>query len=312
VLAVFLLCAILASLIATSLGVAYVADAASRRPWRLRPSDVMAGLLGAGVAWLTLAVVEDRVGTFSVLANDPWYVAVLRTLGRINPMLAGFVGAALATSLWRGGYWLIMRDRVPAEPVETPAEPVPSAAQVRLFRRLCVAILPAACALHVWGYVRLARPGGSGPFLAAFAMLLVYWMFAPAGVGSGSNPQPHWSERALKWYVQIYLWLALAGMGAMVWSSFDKGSALAARLEKVGHAVWLLWLTSILMLESSKGLGWTKRELVSRREQFRPVLEAEVKRWSSMPWEQIVSELAGERNDHNYQVQVEATTTSSR
>lgn len=47
---------------------------------------------------------------------------------------------------------------------------------------------------------------------------------------------------------------------------------------------------------------------MSRSETCRPVLEAEVKRWSSIPWEQLVSDLAGERNDHNYEVQVEATT----
>lgn len=47
---------------------------------------------------------------------------------------------------------------------------------------------------------------------------------------------------------------------------------------------------------------------MSRRQKCRPILEAEVKRWSSMPWEQLVSDLAGERNDHNYQIQVESTT----
>jgi hypothetical protein len=47
---------------------------------------------------------------------------------------------------------------------------------------------------------------------------------------------------------------------------------------------------------------------VTRREQCRPVLEAEVKRWSAMPWEQLVSELADERNDQDYQLQVDSTT----
>jgi hypothetical protein len=37
--------------------------------------------------------------------------------------------------------------------------------------------------------------------------------------------------------------------------------------------------------------GWRKR--ASRRETWRPVLEAEVKRWSALPWEHLLSKLGG-------------------
>ncbi len=37
--------------------------------------------------------------------------------------------------------------------------------------------------------------------------------------------------------------------------------------------------------------GWQKR--ASRREQWRPVLEAEVKRWSAMSWVEILAEAPG-------------------
>lgn len=38
------------------------------------------------------------------------------------------------------------------------------------------------------------------------------------------------------------------------------------------------------------------------------MLEAEVKRWSAMPWERLVSKLSGERNYLNYRVRGESAT----
>ena len=162
-------------------------------------------------------------------------------------------------------------------------------------------MLATACALHIYGYVRLAKPGGSGPFFTTFAMLMLYWLFASGIVTSGSDRRWPRIERALRYYAQVCLCVGVAAMVARVWPSFEKCYALAGR----SRGIWLLGLTSILILESFKGLAWTQGELLSRRQQCRPVLEAEVKRWSSMPWEKLVSELADEQN---YEVTIESTT----
>ena len=44
---------------------------------------------------------------------------------------------------------------------------------------------------------------------------------------------------------------------------------------------------------------------MKRREQWRPVLDAEVKKWSAKPWAELVTELA---DVHCYQVEFESKT----
>ena len=55
-----------------------------------------------------------------------------------------------------------------------------------------------------------------------------------------------------------------------------------------------------------------------RRESWRPVLEAEMKRWSSMSWERLIAELADEQvyevefESRKYQVEVELLENTER
>ncbi len=255
-------------------------DLASYKPWQRRLADVAAVLLGGGGTLFLLRLLEGD-------AVDLWYVAVPTILA----------GAALGTAFWKTALWMHGKRTRSAE----NAELVSSPGQILLFRRLCLAMLPTACALHIYGYVRLGRPGGSGSFFATFALLMLYWLFASGIVASGSDRRWPRMERALRYYAQVCLCVGLAAMVARAWPSFERRYALAAR----SHAIWLLGLTSILILESFKGLAWTQGKVVSRRQQCRPVLEAEVKRWSSMPWEQLVSALADEQH---YEVAIASTT----
>ena len=55
-----------------------------------------------------------------------------------------------------------------------------------------------------------------------------------------------------------------------------------------------------------------------RRESWRPVLEAEMKRWSAMSWERLIAELADEQvyevefESRKYQVEVELLENTER
>ncbi len=267
------------------------------RVFRPRVSDAVAGALGGWAGCMVLGAVAE---------------SGLKALGAT--LLASVAGAASAVGLWRVALGRMIRWRMSVQSLEPPVERIPSPLQLSIFRKLSVVAVPAACALHLWGYIRFGKPDWHWQFYATLAMFALYWAFAPSAVDSSSSQalgkRWFWIEGALKYYAQGCVYLALAAWAGILWFIAGENN-LPVRWNDLASQVTAQLFTALLIREWFKGLVWTKNEWLSRKEKCRPALEAEVARWLAMPWEQIVAELAEVKayettvDGRTYQIEVE-------